>query len=232
MVIKDSKRTLWRRMCDNMADLIERNLETDGFHYWGITMYRTTYKSDVDWANFLDRFMGSVRTELESDDGLDILDSFRPVVMEDARRFDGATPDQIRDAFKEWARVACETEQGVPYKRAEWAYSARYRLCIMVDEEALQSVLDIPTEDLEAYNTTGFVILINGRWPPEWDPEELAAGGGPDDGHEPVYGCTLDEVGWMKVRYGEAQTGASSRMTDDGDWSVEYRRPPAIGFHF
>jgi hypothetical protein len=57
-------------------------------------------------------------------------------VIEDARRFDGATPNQIRDAFKEWARVAYETEQGVPYKRAEWAYS-RYRLCIMIDEEAL-----------------------------------------------------------------------------------------------
>jgi hypothetical protein len=93
-------------------------------------------------------------------------------------------------------------------------------------------VLDIPTEDLEAYNTTRFVILINGRWPLEWDPEELATGGGPDDGHEPVYGCTLDEVGWIKVRYSEAQTGPSSRMTDDRDWSVEYRRPPAIGFHF
>ncbi|KAJ5139228.1 uncharacterized protein N7515_004076 [Penicillium bovifimosum] len=165
-----------------------------------------------------------------------MLDSFRPVVMEDARRFDGATPDQIRDAFKEWARVACETEHGVPYKRAELAYSARYRLCIMVDEEALQSVLDIPTEDLEQYNTTGFVILINGRWSPEWDPEELAAelaaGGGLDDGHEPVYGCTLGEVGWMKVRYGQAQTGASSLMTPDGSWDLEYRRPPAIGFVF
>lgn len=101
--------------------------------------------------------------------------------------------------------MACETEQGVLYKRAESAYLARYRLCIMVNEEALQSVLEIPTEDLEAYNTTGFVILINGRWPPEWDPEELTAGGGPADGYEPVYGCTLDEVGWMKVRYNEAQ---------------------------
>lgn len=102
----------------------------------------------------------------------------------------------------------------------------------MVDEEALQSVLDIPTEDLEAYNATGFVILINGRWPPEWDPEDLTAGRGPDDGHKPVYGCTLGEVGWMKVRYDDTQTGASSRMTGDGDWGVEYRRPPAIGFHF
>lgn len=39
----------------------------------------------------------------------------------------------------------------MPYDRAKSAFSARYRLCIMIDEEALQSVLDIPTEDLEEY---------------------------------------------------------------------------------
>ncbi|CAI7653923.1 unnamed protein product [Penicillium bialowiezense] len=227
MVMEDSKRTPWLPLCGNMADLIERNMEMDEFRSWGITMYRTTYKSNTDWAKFLDRFMGSVRTELESYDGVDMLESFRPVVMDDAR-FDVATPDQIRDAFAEWARGACETEQGVPYNRAESAFSARYRLCIMVDEEAMQSVLDIPAEDLDKYNTTAFVILINGRWPPLFDAEELAARGRPDNDHEPVYGCTAEEAGWMKVRYEEAQIGVSSRMAQGGDWSMEYQRPPAM----
>lgn len=161
MVIEDSKRTPWRRMCDNMADLIERNLETDGFRYWGITMYRTTYKSDADWAKFLDRFMGSVRTELESDDGLDMLDSFRPVVMEDARRFDGATPDQIRDAFKEWARVACETEQGVPYKRAEWAYHKRFSQ--KLNKRAKRAEYTFISIFLKTVQTISSSLLINIR---------------------------------------------------------------------
>lgn len=36
----------------------------------------------------------------------------------------------------------------------------------MVDEEASQSILDILLEDVDAYNETGYVILVNGRWEP------------------------------------------------------------------
>lgn len=39
-------------------------------------------------------------------------------------------------------------------------------------KEALQSVLDIPPEDVEGYNNTGFVVLVNGRWEPRFLSEE------------------------------------------------------------
>ncbi|KAL6228616.1 hypothetical protein BDW75DRAFT_226611 [Aspergillus navahoensis] len=230
IVIEDSKRTPWLPFAYNEADIIERNMQDDGFRCWGITIYRTTYKSDSDWEEFLRRFLGRVRKTLAYYDGLDMWDSFRPTVMEDKNRFDGATPALIRDAFKEWAVTACETEQGVTYERAEWAFTARYRLCIMVDEEALRSVLDIPVEELNKYNDTGFVVLINGRWVPEMDPCELVEGE-EDDEYEPLYGCTMEDVGRMKVRYSRAQIVASSTMRNGSDWDLEYRRPPAICFH-
>ncbi|KAJ5392883.1 hypothetical protein N7465_011857 [Penicillium sp. CMV-2018d] len=128
-----------------------------------------------------------------------------------------------RDAFKEWAMTACETEQRLTYERAEWAYGARYRLCILVDEEAVQSVLEIPEEGLDELNTTGFVVMINGRWVPEiveWEED--------DDGYEPLYGCTRQDVGWMKVHYDRAQIVASTTMRHESNWGFEYRRPPAI----
>ncbi|KAJ5876172.1 uncharacterized protein N7529_001756 [Penicillium soppii] len=226
MVIEDSKRTPGYLVNFNEADLIERNMRDDGFWYWGIVIYRTTYTSESDWEEFLRRFLGQVRETLEYYEGLDMWDSFRPTVMDDKSRFDGATPAQIRDAFKEWAMTACETEQGVTYERAEWAYGARYRLCIIANEEAVQSVLEIPEKQLNELNTTGFVVMINRRWVPElveWEED--------DDGYEPLYGCTQQDVGWMKVHYDRAQIVASTTMRNGSDWGLEYRRPPAICFH-
>lgn len=224
--LKDSKRTPGYLLGFNEADLIEINMQDDGFKCWGIAIYRTTYKSDSDWEEFLRRFLGQVRRRLEYYEGLDMWDSFRPTVIEDKSLFDGATPAQIRDAFHEWARTACETEQGVTYDRAQWAHGARYRLCILVDEDALRSVLDIPEDELDELNTTGFVVMIDGRWTPEIPEEEEG-----DFEYEPLYGCTRQDVGWMKVHYDRAQIVASTTMRYEADWDLEYRRPPAIGFN-
>ena len=116
MVIEDSKRTPWLPLIFNEPDIIERNMQDDGFQCWGITIYRTTYKSGSDWEEFLRRFLRRVRKTLAYYDGLDVWDSFAPMVMEDKTQFDGATSPLIRDAFKEWAVTACETEQGWTYK--------------------------------------------------------------------------------------------------------------------
>ncbi|KAJ5940136.1 hypothetical protein N7516_000304 [Penicillium verrucosum] len=87
----------------------------------------------------------------------------------------------------------------------------------MVDEEALQSVLDIPREDVEGYNNTGFVVLVNNRWEPRFLGEEELEGYTSlpqDNDFEPVQGCMLEDVGWMKVCYDWAQTVASVFMHD------------------
>lgn len=64
------------------------------------------------------RFLGRVGKTLEYNDGLDILDSFVPTVMDDKKRFDGVTPAIVRDYFNQGARTACEAEQEVSFDRA------------------------------------------------------------------------------------------------------------------
>ena len=214
----------------NGADVIEQNMLDSGFRTWGLVIYRCTYKSDPDWEEFMSRVLYQVRSRLEPLDGLDMLDSFVPTVMDNKTLFDGVTPYSVRDHFNEWASTACEAEQGVPFSRARWSPTARYGLCIMVDEEALRSVLDIPREELDGYSHTGFVILINGRQVAELQGGEEFDEPIKDDDFEPLHGCTLEDVGWMKVGYGQAQLVGSAHMGNSFDWSREYRRPPEIGF--
>ncbi|RAO70265.1 uncharacterized protein BHQ10_006277 [Talaromyces amestolkiae] len=217
---------------NNEADLIARHMLSDGFQSWGLVVYRCTYKSDSDWEEFMRRFLYHVNHTLEYADGLDLLDYFKPTVMDDKTRFDGVSPAIVRDYFNQWAHSACETEQGIPFNRASQGMSARYRLCIMVDEEALLSVLSIPPEEVE---DGAFVILIEGRWKPRFLTEEELEGCGsppPENNFEPVEGCTLEEVGWMKVDYKRAQIGPSAHITSDGAWADLYVRPPEMTFPF
>ncbi|KAJ9300175.1 hypothetical protein DTO271G3_2292 [Paecilomyces variotii] len=231
MISRHSKRTPWMPIYFNEADLIEQNMLNSGFRTWGLVIYRCTYKSNSDWEEFMSRFLHQVRRNLKNHDGLDMFDSFVPTVMDDKMRFDGVTPDVVRDHFNKWASTACEIEQGVPFSRARWSNTARYGICLMVDEEALRSVLDIPLEELDAYNDTGFVILINGRQDAELQGGEESDEPLEDDDFEPLHGCTLEDVGWMKVCYDRAQILGSADMGSGFDWEREYRGPPEIGFN-
>ncbi|GKZ36876.1 hypothetical protein AbraIFM66950_008109 [Aspergillus brasiliensis] len=224
----DSKRTPWLPFRWNHADLIEKNMLDAGFRTWGVVIYRCTYKSDSEWEDFMSRFLYQVRKSLESHDGLDLLDSFRPTVMDDKTQFDGLTPDSVRAHFNEWAPTACETEQGVPLADYRWHTTARYGLCIMVDEEALKSVLDIPLEELNELNDTGFVILVNGRHEVARASIEESDEKIEDDDFEPLNGCTWEDVGWMKVCYGEAEVYASAHLGASFWWENDYKRPPEI----
>lgn len=219
----------------NEADWIERYLEADGFRTWGLVIYRCTYKSNSNWEEFMHRFLWHVNKSLEFYNSLDLLDSFSPKVLEDKALFDDATTSVIREHFKQWAVTASQEEQGVPIERAEWAESGRYKFCFMVDEEALQSVLNAPPPLGNLPNETGFVILINRGWvPEELDEDELAAYDSPppEDDCEPLEGCTLEDVGWMRVRYDRAMMEASVFVRDNHDWRTQYMRPPEIGFRY
>ncbi|KAE8383973.1 hypothetical protein BDV23DRAFT_177414 [Aspergillus alliaceus] len=212
----------------NQADELERLLQKNGFKIWGFVIYRCTYQSDSDWEKFMARFLHHVTKSLEFYNGLDLLDSFAPTVFED-RSFNGVSTAFLRKHFQEWAVTAPEKEQGVD--NTCFPESGRYRFFIMVDQEALESVLGAP--DLEDSNKYGFVRLVNGFWEPqELDEDELAAYGVSSQSelkqYEPVEGCTLEDVGWMKVLYDEAETWAFLHVCDTFDWLTYYKRPPGI----
>ena len=79
------------------ADVIKKNMLDDGFRTWGLVIYRCTYKSKSDWEQFTCRFLYHVRQTLEYHGGLDMIDSFVPIVIEDKKRFDGGIPSIVRD---------------------------------------------------------------------------------------------------------------------------------------
>ncbi|KAE8420021.1 hypothetical protein BDV36DRAFT_293670 [Aspergillus pseudocaelatus] len=212
----------------NEADRLEKLLQLDRFRYWGFVIYRCTYQSDSDWEKFMTRFLYHVTKSLECYNGLDLIDSFAPTVFED-ESFDGASTAFLRNHFQEWAATAPQVEQGVDYCR--FPASGRYRFFIMVDQEALESVVKIPNP--ESSVRTGFVRLVNGVWEPlSLDEEELEALGLSDpsaiEQEEPLEGCRLEDVGWMKVSYEDAETGAYLYLGDSLDWSDFYQRPPCV----
>ncbi|GIJ87016.1 hypothetical protein Asppvi_005916 [Aspergillus pseudoviridinutans] len=162
-----------------------------------------------------------------------MLESFAPTVLEDQPRFDNASASVIWEHFQKWVSTAPQEEQGIPSEEAVFKSSGRYKFCLMVNEEALQSVLNAPPP--EDINDSGYVILVNGQWEPEvLTEDELAAYDSPpdEDFYDPIEGSTLRDVGWMKMFYDQAVINSFVNMGDRFDWDREYRRPPIIGFKF
>lgn len=170
-----------------------------------------------------------VTETLKQHNGLDLLELFAPTVLEDTR-FDGATTSTVREHFKQWVVTACQEEQGIAWQDAQYAQFPRYKYCLMIDEEAIQSVLEADMGELMWVNESAYVKLIRRDWPDTFeDDEELAAAPSVLDDLEPIEGCALDDVGWMKVRADRAQIEAHVHMPD---WRTQYRRPPEIAFQF
>ncbi|GKZ83062.1 hypothetical protein AnigIFM56816_007890 [Aspergillus niger] len=173
----------------NDADELERLLDNDGFKTWGFVIYRCTYQSDSDWEKLMIRVHKRVEEYLQYYNGLDLLARFTSTVLED-RSFESATVASLRNKFNEWA-VTARLKNG------------RYRFFIMVDQEALDSTLSTPDDDIHG----GFVRLVNAECEPEeLYEEELAERGGPGPEEELLEGRTEEDVGWMKVCWGKSQT--------------------------
>jgi hypothetical protein len=132
------------------------------------------------------RFLQPVTEYLKDSKGLDMLEGFTPTVFED-HLFDKATTALLHTYFRKWATTAPLQEQGVD----TFGRSGRYRFFIMVDQEALESVLN---SDLDAITRTGFVRLVYREWEPEVneDSNELVDS---DEEFEPLEGCTREDVG-------------------------------------
>ncbi|CEL09803.1 hypothetical protein ASPCAL12932 [Aspergillus calidoustus] len=115
-----------------------RALQQDGHRIWGPVLYRSTYKSDTDWAEFLHRLQFRTQRFIDISHTPGLVEGFRFTVLEDEVAFQGATISMIREHFTKWTETAVEEEQG-PGARPR--HAQRYRYCLQVDEEALESVV-------------------------------------------------------------------------------------------
>jgi hypothetical protein len=69
------------------------------------------------------------------------MDSLELTVFDIPSIFDDASTSAIREHFKQWAATALQHEQGTGP-----GLSQRYRYCIQVDDEALESVILFMTQ--------------------------------------------------------------------------------------
>ena len=106
----------------------------------------------------------------------------------------------------------------------------------MVDERALDSVLrEAPPAPKCDIDRVGFVYLVNGSWEPYesdngLDEDESGGDSEPEEPRTPLEGCTLEDVGWMRVSFEDATLGMYCRMRDQNSWDIMYQRPPAVGY--
>jgi hypothetical protein len=199
-----------------------RSFKKDSFKKWGFVTYRCTYQNNSDWDKFIARFVNAVPDDLEFYNGLDLLDTFTPTVLEDPS-FEGATVATLREHFNQWAKTSLREEQGVA--EDYYACTGRYRFFIMVDQEAMESVLSAPEDDDE----TGFVRLVYAEWELEVPDEEDIANGDVDEPEEPLEGCTQHDVGWMRLCWRSVELPGFQKMLEWDDWEAYYARPPEIG---
>jgi hypothetical protein len=138
--------------------------------------------------------------------------------------FEGATVATLREHFNQWAKASLKEEQGVA--EDYYARTGRYRFFIMVDQEAMESVLSAPEEfDYEA----GFVRTVHAEWKPEVLDEEDIANGDVSELEKPLEGCTEHDVGWMKMRWRIIELPGFHKLRHIDDWQAHYARPPEIG---
>lgn len=136
----------------NQAEKLERLLERAAIKIWDFVIFCCTYQNDYDWEKFIARFLRPVPEFLQYYNGLDLLDKFAPMVLEN-RSFEGATIAVLRDHLNQWATTALQKEQGIQsIHRGE---GDRHHSFIMVDEESLKSVLSAPDD-----TDSRFVLLV------------------------------------------------------------------------
>ena len=213
------------------ADRIEQQMQADGHRTWGYVIYRTTFDSDADWAEFFRRLRFQMNNEMEFYNGKDILDLFTWTIFDDRSLFDGADTATIRQHFKQWAETAFRSEQQRPGTDEEvrTGRSPRYRFCVQVDAEALKSVVhDAPPPEEVDVSSTGWVKLINKSWMLRSE-NPIFRGRPPDPNvYEAIEGVTDGDVGWMKYPYQSVMGEWYVILENMNAWIVNYQRPPAV----
>ncbi|GKZ72958.1 hypothetical protein AnigIFM60653_002053 [Aspergillus niger] len=152
---------------------LHNRLQTE--QHWGYTIYRTTFSAQADAAfpTILRYLDACIKKSLFSEcasysqdfPGVDpaiyegIWARYQSTVIEDAARFTGASIESVRDHFEAFVEGQ---------DRRDLFNSDR--MCIVIDEESLLTLLDASVEGLEAegsthvHETTRFLKVLE-AWP-------------------------------------------------------------------
>jgi hypothetical protein len=216
------------------ADLIEEGYQADGHKTWGFVIYRTTYESDADWADFMRRLRWWTTDAMEMFNGQNVLDRMTWTVFDDRDRFDGADTAAIRRHFRAWTETAVQNEQqsdGVDAPPVSEGRSPRYKYCIQVDAEALDScVHDGPPPPDCRLEQAGWVKVIDRNWILRQE-DPRYAGRRPDlhvNNFEPIESVTEEHVGWLKCPLPAVMTEYYHLFRDLNGWTIVYQRPPKV----
>lgn len=211
-------------------------LHADRHDKWGWVIYRCTYDDDEAWSRFKQIVNDRSREELTESDAPQLLDSLEWTFVEDRQTLDGATKAELRPRFLAWAKDACKLEQPRDHDVGNYLLNIpRYNYFIYIDEPALRSVVHGHPDD---YWEEGWVDLVRACWKPQGPPvyteEQIAAlealGGvhDEDDVHDPIEGCTEEDVGWMRMVSGMMNSEFYEAIYGVNSWYVFYQRPPEI----
>lgn len=127
----------------NAADCVDRQLRADGHKTWGWVIYRSTYKDDEQWQDFMDRLQYWIESTSEEHNGTDLIPTL-DVQVHEGPEYDGASPEVCQGYFLQWVRLQGIQEHG------SLGLAQRYRYFLHVDQEALESIVKEvePPQDL------------------------------------------------------------------------------------
>jgi hypothetical protein len=203
---------------NNVADIIEHQMQNDGHRLWGLVIYRCDYESNQRWEQCLAAIHASVEQTLREWNGSDLISSMQLTVMNDEDLYAGLSPSQVREHFRQWREQAIAQEQGCAPGAADYA-APRYTYCMQIDSPALRSILDIAQAANAGERETGYVNVIS-------------AAQGHETGARPEYyeelGDENFDTGWMRVPYWNLVEFAWYWVGDVGSWYSEYRPPPKV----
>ncbi|CAI7678192.1 unnamed protein product [Penicillium pancosmium] len=146
--LKGSSLTHRERSEFTNMDELQNRLET--ISNWGYVIYRTTYsvKSDTAFPHAIRYIEACLKSEFfvevtpnlrpRDDDPVQIRSRYKSTIIEDRAQFDGASIETVRNHFETW----------VDAQEARDLFN-KFRMCIIIDEESLQTLKDGSVEDIK-----------------------------------------------------------------------------------
>ncbi|KAH6706369.1 hypothetical protein BKA61DRAFT_138235 [Leptodontidium sp. MPI-SDFR-AT-0119] len=205
----------------------------DGKHdKWGWVIYRCTYDDDEGWNRFKRFIIQQSQANIVESDTPELADGLEWTFIEDRATLDGASKDQLRSRFKQWASEALKTEQPRVEDPLSTAYgNPRYTYFIHVDESALKSMVYGGPQPPKMDGRRGYVNFVDAEWKPlsEIKSDLGIVDEAEDEVHEPIDGCTEENVGWMRIALHMVGAEFYELMMGNRDvWYTVYKRSPQV----